>query len=168
MLVKGATCRLLCVHWSVFIVNCHTCNILTVDMDSMACLLCETIIYPITCMERLLEWHQALRQLYLYTHDVSLVAAVEPVRLYEVIRRYDSCNTGELDRHAQHQQPCLASRTLRVIVRQEQPVLSGTHWSSFAHRQMSVVLCLRRFPIKIESCHIRHQRPPKVHQRPPR
>ena len=86
----------------------------------------------------------------------------------EVIRQYDSCNTGELDRHAQHQQPCLASRTLRVIVRQEQPVLSGTHWSSFAHRQMSVVLCLRRFPMKIENCHIRHQRPLKVHQRPPR
>ena len=37
----------------------------------------------------------------------------------EVIRQYDSCNTGELDRHAQHQQPCLASRTLRVVVRQE-------------------------------------------------
>ena len=54
------------------------------------------------------------------------------------------------------------------IVRQEQPVLSGTHWSSFAHRQMSVVLCLRRFPMKIENCHIRHQRPLKVHQRPPR
>ena len=88
--------------------------------------------------------------------------------LQEVIRQYDSCNTGELDRHAQHQQPCLASRTLRVIVRQEQPVLSGTHWSSFAHRQMSVVLCLRRFPMKIENCHIRHQRPLKVHQRPPR
>ena len=86
----------------------------------------------------------------------------------EVIRQYDSCNTGELDRHAQHQQPCLASRMLRVIVRQEQPVLSGTHWSSFAHRQMSVVLCLRRFPMKIENCHIRHQRPLKVHQRPPR
>ena len=86
----------------------------------------------------------------------------------EVIRQYDSCNTGELDRHAQHQQPCLANRTLRVIVRQEQPVLSGTHWSSFAHRQMSVVLCLRRFPMKIENCHIRHQRPLKVHQRPPR
>ena len=67
----------------------------------------------------------------------------------EVIRQYDSCNTGELDRHAQHQQPCLASRTPRVIARQEQPVLSGTHWSSFAHRQMSVVLCLRRFPMRI-------------------
>ena len=66
----------------------------------------------------------------------------------EVIRQYDSCNTGELDRHAQHRQPCLASRTLRVIVRQEQPVLSGTHWSLFVHRQMSVVLCLRRFPMK--------------------
>ena len=79
----------------------------------------------------------------------------------------DSCNTGEHDRHAQNQQPCLASRTLPVIVRQEQPVLSGTHWSSFAHRQMSVVLCLRRFPMKIENCHIRHQRPLKVHQRPP-
>ena len=89
-------------------------------------------------------------------------------RPYEVIRQYDSCNMGELDRHAQHQQPCLAGRTLRVIVRQEQPVLSGTHWSSFAHRQMSVVLCLRRFPMKIENCHIRHQRPLKVHQRPPR
>ena len=37
--------------------------------------------------------------------------------LFEVIRQYDSCNTGELDRHAQHQQPCLTSRTLRVIVR---------------------------------------------------
>ena len=86
-------------------------------------------------------------------------------RMYEVIRQYDSCNTGELDRHAQHQQPCLASRTLRVFVRQEQPVLSGTHWSSFA--QMSVVLCLRRFPMKIENCHIRHQKPPKVHQGPP-
>ena len=86
----------------------------------------------------------------------------------EVIRQYDSCNTGELDQHAQHQQPCLARRTLRVIVRQEQPVLSGTHWSSFARRQMSVVLCLRRFPMKIENCHIRHQRPPKVHQRMPR
>ena len=35
--------------------------------------------------------------------------------IYEVIRQHDSCNTGELDRHAQHQQPCLASRTLRVI-----------------------------------------------------
>ena len=91
-----------------------------------------------------------------------------PQRLYEVIRQYDSCNTGELDRHAQHQQPCLASRTLRVIVRQVQPVLSGTHWSSFAHRQISVVLCLRRFPMKRENCHIRHQRPLKVHQRPPR
>ena len=87
---------------------------------------------------------------------------------WEVIRQYDSCNKGELDRHAQHQQPCLASRTLRVIVRQEQPVLSVTHWSSFAHRQMSVVLCLRRFPMEIENCHIRHQRPLKVHQRPPR
>ena len=86
----------------------------------------------------------------------------------EVIRQYDSCNTGELDRHAQHQQPCLASRTLRVTVQQEQPVLSGTHWSSLARRQMSVVLCLRRFPMKIENCHIRHQRPPKVHQRTPR
>ena len=86
---------------------------------------------------------------------------------HEVIPQYHSCNTGELDRHVQHQQPCLASRTIRVIVRQEQPVLSGTHWSSFAHRQMSVVLCLRRFPMKIENCHIRHQRPPKVHQRPP-
>ena len=89
-------------------------------------------------------------------------------RLIEVIRQYDSCNTGELDRHAQHQQPCLASRTLRVTVQQEQPVLSGTHWSSLARRQMSVVLCLRRFPMKIENCHIRHQRPPKVHQRTPR
>ena len=88
--------------------------------------------------------------------------------LLEVIRQYDSCNTGELDRHAQHQQPCLASRILRVIVRQKQPVLSGTHWSSFAHRQISVVLCLRRFPMKIENCHIRHQKLPKVHQRPPR
>ena len=88
--------------------------------------------------------------------------------IYEVIQQYDSCNTGELDRHAQHQQPCLASRTPRVIARQEQPVLSGTHWSSFAHRQMSVVLCLRRFPMKIENCHIWHQRPLKVHQRPPR
>ena len=87
---------------------------------------------------------------------------------YEVIRQYDSCNTGELDRHAQHQQPCLASRTLRVTVQQEQPVLSGTHWSSLTRRQMSVVLCLRRFPMKIENCHIRHQRPPKVHQRTPR
>ena len=56
----------------------------------------------------------------------------------EVIRQYDSCNTGELDRHAQHQQPCLASRTLRVIVWQEQPVLSGIHWSSFEHRQITV------------------------------
>ena len=90
------------------------------------------------------------------------------INLKEVIRQYDSCNTGELDRHAQHQQPCLASRTLRVTVQQEQPVLSGTHWSSLAHRQMSVVLCLRRFPMKIENCHIRHQRPPKVHQRTPR
>ena len=35
--------------------------------------------------------------------------------LIEGIRQYDSCNTGELDRHAQHQQPCLASRTLRVV-----------------------------------------------------
>ena len=91
-----------------------------------------------------------------------------PAELSEVIRQYDSCNTGELDRHAQHQQPCLASRMLRVIVRQKQPVLSGTHCSSFAHRQMSAVLCLRRFPMKIENCHIRHQRPLKVHQRPPR
>ena len=90
------------------------------------------------------------------------------VDYYEGIRQYDSCNTGELDRHAQHQQPCLASRTPRVIARQEQPVLSGTHWSSFAHRQMSVVLCLRRFPMKIENCHIRHQRPLKIQQRPPR
>ena len=90
------------------------------------------------------------------------------VGLLEVIRQYDSSNTGELHRHAQHQQPCLASRTLRVVVWQEQPVLSGTHWSSFAHRQMSVVLCLRRFAMKIENWHIRHQRPPQGHQRPPR
>ena len=82
----------------------------------------------------------------------ALVALVGGGELFlsalEVIRQYDSCNTGELDRHAQHRQPCLASRTLRVIVRQEQPVLSGTHWSLFVHRQMSVVLCLRRFPMK--------------------
>ena len=63
----------------------------------------------------------------------------------EGIWQYPSCNTGALARHAQHQQLCLASRTPRVVVRQEQPVLSGTHWSSFAHRQMSVVLCLQRF-----------------------
>ena len=81
--------------------------------------------------------------------------------LHEGIRQYDSCNTGELDRHAQHQQPCLASRTPRVVVRQKQPVLSGTHCSSFVHRQMSVVFCLQRFPMKIENCHIRHQRPPR-------
>ena len=79
----------------------------------------------------------------------------------EGIWQYDSCNTGELDRHAQHQQPCLASRTPRVVVRQKQPVLSGTHCSSFVHRQMSVVFCLQRFPMKIENCHIRHQRPPR-------
>ena len=112
--------------------------------------------------------------IFLFFHSsVGLVGTLQDCQyaqcpLPEVIRQYDSCNTGELDRHAQHQQPCLASRTLRVIVRQEQPVLSGTHWSSFAHRQMSVVLCLRRFPMKIENCHIWHQRPPKVHQRPPR
>ena len=88
--------------------------------------------------------------------------------LNEVIRQYDSSNTGELDRHAQHQQPCLASRTHRVVVWQEQPVLTGPHWSSFANRQMSVVLCLRRFAMKIENWHIRHQRPPQEHQRPPR
>ena len=80
-------------------------------------------------------------------------SSVPPI--IEVIRQHDSSNTGELDRHAQHQQPCLASRTLRVVVRQEQPVLSGTHWSSFAHRQMSVVLCLWRFAMKIEKWHIR-------------
>ena len=28
-------------------------------------------------------------------------------------------------RHAQHQQPCLASRTPRVAVREEQPVYQG-------------------------------------------
>ena len=70
-------------------------------------------------------------------------------------------NGGLSQTMTQHQQPCLASRTLRVIVRQEQPVLSGTHWSSFAHRQRSVVLCLWCFPMKIENCLIRHQRPPK-------
>ena len=64
--------------------------------------------------------------------------------------------------------PALQAETLCVVVRQEQPVLSGTHWSSLAHRQMSVVLCLRRFPMKIENCHIRHQRPPQGLQRPPR
>ena len=106
---------------------------------------------------------------YLYCSDNIFYFPGAPfANMVYVIRQYDSCNTGELDRHAQHQQPCLASRTPRVIVRQEQPVLSGTHWSSFAHRQMSVVLCLRRFPMKIENCHIRHQRPLKVHQRPPR
>ena len=88
--------------------------------------------------------------------------------LIEGIRQCDSCNTGELDRHAQHQQPCPASRTPRVVVRQEQPVLSGTHCSSFARRQMSVVFCLQRLPMKLENCHIRHQRPPQGHQRPPR
>ena len=100
--------------------------------------------------------------------EATIINGYPCERLHEVIRQYDSCNTGELDRHAQHQQPCLAGRTLRVIVRQEQPVLSGTHWSSFAYRQTSVVLCLRRFPMKIENCHIRHQKPLKVRQRPPR
>ena len=89
----------------------------------------------------------------------------------ETVRVFGSttlCNTGELDRHAQHQQPCLASRTPRVVVRQKQPVLSGTHCSSFVHRQMSVVFCSQRFPMKIENYHIRHQRTPQGHQRPPR
>ena len=58
-------------------------NILTVEMASMAWLLCETIISPITYVERLPEWHQTLRLLYLYTYDVSLVAAMESVWLYE-------------------------------------------------------------------------------------
>ena len=49
---------------------------------------------------------------------------------------------------------CLASPTPCVVVRQEQPVLSGTHCSSFAHRQMSIVFCLQRFPMKIENCHM--------------
>ena len=44
---------------------------------------------------------------------------------HEGIRQYNSSNTGELDRHAQHQQPCLASRTPRVVVRQKQPVYQG-------------------------------------------
>ena len=77
--------------------------------------------------------------------------------ILEGIRQYDSCNTGELDRHEQHQQPCLASRTPRVVVRQMQPVLSGTHCSSFVHRQMSVVFCLQRFPMKIENTRGRHE-----------
>ena len=84
---------------------------------------------------------------------------------FERIRQYDSCNTTELDRHAQYQQPCLASRMPRVVVGQEQLVFSGTLWSSFAHRQMSVILCFQRVPMKIENFHIRPQRPPQGHQR---
>ena len=76
--------------------------------------------------------------------------------ILEVIRQYDSCNTDELDRHVQHQQPCLASPTPRIVVGQGQPVLSATHCSSFAHCHMSVVVlflfcfCLQRFPMTIE------------------
>ena len=70
------------------------------------------------------------------------MSAVTSKSIFEGIRQYDLCNTGDLDRHAQHQQPCLASRTHRVVFQQEQPFLSGTHWSSFAHHQMSVVFML--------------------------
>ena len=72
----------------------------------------------------------------------TTIQDVGHLALLESIRQHDSCNTGELDRHAQHQQSCLTSRTPRIVVRQEQPVLSGTHCSSFAHRQMSVVFLL--------------------------
>ena len=102
---------------------------------------------------------QNLCQRQLIIHEMC-VLDLNRTSYSEGIRQCDSCNTGELDLHAQHQQHCLASRTPRVVVRQEQPVLSGTHWSSFAHCQMSVVLCLKRFPMKIENCHIWHQRPP--------
>ena len=99
-----------------------------------------------------------------YLSAAAVIASIT----YEGIRQYDLCNMGELDRHSQHLQPCLASWTPRVVVRQEQPVSSGTHWSSFAHRQMSVVLCLQRFPIKIKNFDILRQRLPQGHKRPPR
>ena len=38
--------------------------------------------------------------------------------------------------------------TSRVVVRQEQPGLSRIYWSLLVQCQMSVVLCLQRFPIK--------------------
>ena len=48
---------------------------------------------------------------------ITRVTGIVDAAHLEGIRQYDSCNTGEFDRHAQHQQPCLASRTPRVVVR---------------------------------------------------
>ena len=48
------------------------------------------------------------------------------VGLLEVIRQYDSCNTGELDRHAQHQQPCPYSTSLGC---RRQPSLACHAWN---------------------------------------
>ena len=70
--------------------------------------------------------------------------------LYKGIFGSKICVTGEFDQHAQHQQPCLASRTPHLAVRQKQTGLSGKHWSSFVHHQMSVVFCSQRFQMKPE------------------
>ena len=43
--------------------------------------------------------------------DTDCNMASTPEELLEGIRQYHTSNTGELDRHAQHQQPCLVSRT---------------------------------------------------------
>ena len=49
--------------------------------------------------------------------------------------------------------PALPAKRLvfGVIVGQEQPVLSGTRWSSFVHRQMSLAFCLQRFQMEIDT-----------------
>ena len=43
----------------------------------------------------------------------------------EGIRQYDSCDTGVLDRHAQHQQPCLASEGLVLLSDKSNLVYQG-------------------------------------------
>ena len=35
--------------------------------------------------------------------------------IQEVIRQYDSCNTGELDRHAQHNSPALQAERFVLL-----------------------------------------------------
>ena len=88
-----------------------------------------TVLTLIELQYKFWKWHNLQRSFYWTfplsrtwntkrwppNYDVMIWWRSPRLPILEVIRQHDSCNTGELDRHAQHQQPCLASRTLRVI-----------------------------------------------------
>ena len=49
--------------------------------------------------------------------------------------------------------PAFHAERLVLLSDKNNLVLSGKYWSSLMHLQMSIVLCLQRFPMKIENCH---------------